>query len=423
MFRIEKLHNGVTVIFCLKPGFRSMICGVFIRSGSRIENRRVKGIAHFLEHMVFKGSKNYTHKGIKQEIEGRGGYLNGYTSQETTCYYAEGLKKNMKVNMDVLLDMVMYPKLDEEEIEKERNVILEEIKMYRDLPFSRASSLLDNILWSNHPLGEDVIGYEDTVKKITRQDLLKFKERYYTPDNIIIGLSGDIELKDVIPLIEQKIESRQKFKKVILKPPSPIKRYNIKIEKRELDQVRVCIGFRAFPYNSKERFPLEVLNTIMGANMSSRLFEEIREKRALVYDISTELRQYNDSGAFIISLGLDKRNVFLSLKYIFSELNKIKNQLVSKKELMRAKDYIIGRIARNLEYVSGSMFSAVNSYNYLGKIYTLEELEDEFSGVDRDDVRRVSQKIFDFNRVCISMVGTLEQDLETKLQDLIIERR
>ncbi len=420
MFEIKKLDN-VTLIFSPSPQFATTSFGIFLRVGARFEERRVKGIAHFVEHMLFKGTKKYSYKDIKREIEGRGGSLNGFTSQEVSGFYAHFLSKNLKITVDILMDMVLNPCFKNEDIRKERNVILEEIKMYNDLPHYRALSLLDRIIWENHPLGEDVIGTFDSVKRIERDDLFCFKEKFYTPSNMVICCTGNFSPEKVTKLVKDKIKSlrvKKEFRPSIFPPSSP-KGKKIIVETKPLDQTHLCVGFRAFSYRSRYRLILELIHVILGANMSSRLFEEIREKRGLCYDVSTEVKKFQDTGAFVIHVGLDKSQVVLALRCILQELKKIKRNLVFKKELDRAKDYFLGQFLMSLERPRSRLFYLADSYIALNRIYTFSQIKERIEKITREDILILAKRLFDFGHICVSCVGNVEKDLSTKLQEEI----
>ncbi len=408
MYEITNI-NGATFIFSPFRDVETASLGVFLRVGSRFEKASLRGISHFLEHMVFKGSKHYSYKEIKQEIEGRGGALNAFTSQESTAYYAHFLNKNMGLALDILLDMVFYPELSEHEIKKEKRVILEEIKMYNDLPSSRAVSLIDKLLWPENSLGEEVIGSFSTVGKMQKNDLSGFKNTYYEPSNIIISCSGHAEKTMVENLLKGKIAKNSQAVNLKYIAPEALRGVHVKIENKKLEQSHLCIGFRSISYLNNQRFIVEVLNTILGGNMSSRLFEEVREKKALCYEISTDVRKYRDSGAFVIHAGLDKTKITVAASSIFKELAKIKSQKISDKELTRSKDYILGQITMALERPQGRMFYLAESFLSLGKIYSLGEIKKEIEKINADDIRNLAQEIFTFNNICVSCVGDIEE--------------
>jgi len=419
--KVEILNlDGLTFVFSSIKDIETASLGVFLKIGSRYEKRSQKGIAHFLEHLLFKGSRKYSYNQIKREIEGRGGYLNGFTSQESTGYYARFLNKNLKITLDILLDMVFWPLLKEKDIEKERNVILEEIKMYNDLPSSRAVSLLEKLLWPKHPLGEDVIGSSSTIKRIDKKTLLDFKNKYYLPSNCIISFSGDFDKEKIIGWLRKRIEKNKSKIKLKSNLPPPLRGLYIKAERKRLQQVHLCFGFRSISYLNKDRFCAEILNVILGANMSSRLFEELREKRGLCYEISTEARKYKDTGAFIIHLGLDKEKIEEATKVILKELKKIKEKQVPLKELMRAKDYFLGQLLQGLEKPETRSFYLAESLLTLGRIYTLEEIKKELEKINPSRLKKTAQDIFNLNNLCISCVGDIEEKIEGDLRKIVL---
>ena len=410
--------NGLTFIFSPLKGVETASLGIFLRIGSRFERQKVKGIAHFLEHMLFKGSKNYSYRKIKREIEGRGGSLNGFTSQEATAYYAHFLSKNLTPTLDILLDMVSEPLFKKGDIERERNVILEEIKMYNDLPSSRAAILLDQLLWQDHPLGQEVIGYSSTVKKIGYSDLTNFKNKYYIPSAMVISFSGAYCKEKIIDLLKKKIKKNASKVNLNTTLPSACTGLGIKTEKKSLEQSHLCVGFRSVPYSSPQRLVVQLINIILGANMSSRLFEELREKKSLCYDISTELRKYKDSGAFLIHAGLDKSKIVIALRTILNELNKIKEKEILSKELTRAKDYFLGQTAMSLERPQGRMFYLAENYLTLGKIENFATIKKRIGAVSASAIKKLAKKIFNFKNICISCVGNIEDRLEDEIREI-----
>ncbi|MBU2266194.1 MAG: insulinase family protein, partial [Candidatus Omnitrophica bacterium] len=393
--------------------------GIYLRVGSRLEPKKIKGIAHFLEHMVFKGSKHYSHRKIKQEIEGRGGFLNAYTSQETTAYYANFLKKNFTKTLDILLDMVKQPLFKPGDIDKERRVILQEIKMYNDLPSARAATLLEGLLWKGHSLGQDVIGQTQSVNKIARSDLDNFRNKYYLPANMVISFCGAISRDDVLRDIKARTDKTRREVDLEISKPESLRGLHIASEKKDLEQSHLCIGLRALPWMSPQRLVLRLINIILGANMSSRLFEELREKKSLCYDISTEVRSYHDSGAFMIHLGLEASKITLALSTILRELTKLKVRQVGPGELSRAKDYLTGQMAMGLEIPQGRMEHFAQSYLNLGKINTFPELKKSIQAVSAGQIKQLAERIFNFDNLCVSCVGNLKEDTEARIRNLL----
>ncbi|MCK9614322.1 MAG: insulinase family protein [Candidatus Omnitrophica bacterium] len=418
MYNIANI-NGATFIFSPFKNLETASLGVFIKIGSRFEAKKLRGISHFLEHMVFKGSKDYSYREIKREIEGRGGALNGFTSQETTAYYAHFLNKNLPVTLDILLDMVFCPRLNINDITKERNVILEEIKMYNDLPASRAASILDKLVWPDNSLGEEIIGDFSTVSRIKRADLSNFRDIYYKPSNLVISCSGDYNREKVLNLLKEKIKKIPQSINLKYTAPRPLYGMHVEIENKKIEQTHLCIGFRSVSYLSQQKFVAELINVILGANMSSRLFEEIREKKALCYEISTDVRKYRDSGVFVVHAGLNKDKIKIAIASIFKELEKIKEIKVSDCELIRAKDYILGQIIMGLERPQGRMFYLAENYLSLGKIYSLEEIKEEIKKVTAEEIRKLSREIFKFNNLCVSCVGDVDGKTEKLIRKIL----
>jgi len=405
-----------TLIFSPFKNIKTASLGIFLPVGSRLEPKKKKGIAHFLEHMVFKGTKNYSYRKIKTEIEGRGGSLNGFTSQEVTAYYAHFLNKNLNLTLDILIDMVLFPLLRKFEINKERNVILEEIKMYNDIPASRAIMLLDQLLWKDHPLGQEVIGYSSTVKDIASKDLNDFQALHYNSSNMVVSFCGDFPKNKLIDLLNNKIKKQNKGYRLRMSSPISLRDLHIKTEQRPIEQIHLCMGFRANSYKSPKRIIAQLLNIILGANMSSRLFEELREKKPLCYDISTELKQFRDSGGFVIHAGLGKGKIILAFQTILKELNKIKKKGVSFAELSRAKDYLLGQVTMSLERPQGRMFYQADSLLKYKKIEDFKKLKSKIASVTNCDIQSFANNIFSFKNMCISCVGNIEDSLEQRFK-------
>lgn len=412
--------NGVTFIFSSLKEIETASLGVFVRVGSRFEKRQLRGISHFLEHMLFKGSRRYSYKKIKQEIEGRGGILNGYTSEEFSAYYAHFLNKNLENVLDILLSMVNEPLFKEKDIEKERQVILEEIKMYNDLPSSRVEALLSKLLWPAHPLGEDIVGEFSTVKEITRKNLFDFQNSHYRPSNMIIAFSGNYAQSKILRLLEKyKYKESPLSSTASIAAPDNLQGLHIKAVHKELQQSYLCIGFRGVSYLNRQRVAIELMNVILGANMSSRLFEELREKKALCYDVSSGVAKYKDSGSFVIKLGLDKNKINIAIITILKELEKLKTKEVPAKELSRAKDYLLGQTAMGLEQPQGRMFYLAQCYLTLGKIYSFKEIKEEVQSITSKDINKLANSIFQFKNMCVSCVGNFGQTQEQKIREAL----
>ncbi|TRZ49346.1 insulinase family protein [bacterium] len=408
-YRKTTLDNGIRVVTYNMPQKQSVALGVWIKAGGRYETKENKGIAHFLEHMCFKGSKKYSCRKLKESIEGVGGSLNGFTSEELTCYLAKLPWRHFALALDVLCDMSINPVLAAEEIEKERAVILEEIKMYRDLPQSYVHDLLDELLWPAHPLGMSIVGYAESVAKTGQEDLRFFKDRHYTPANITISACGKLNHSGLLKSLEN-IFSRLKTGKanvstgVCEKQAQP----QLKILPKDTEQTHLALGFHGFKRDHRLKYALGLLHVILGANMSSRLFEELREKRGLAYEIGTQVKCFQDTGAFVVHAGIDNLKAGQAIELILKELAKIKNELVSSDEYNRAKEFYLGQLSLALEDTLDHMLWIGDSTAALDKTYSLGEVIKEVSRIKRQDIRTVARGIFKEQSLNLALIGPLE---------------
>lgn len=422
MVKRLKLKLGLELAFKDFPQDESCSVGVWIKRGARSEPIRIKGVAHFLEHLLFKGTKKYSHKDITRDIEGRGGQLNGFTSQEVTCYFAKVLRKNLSKALDVLSDMVAFPLLKQEDINRERGVVLEEIKMYRDMPSSRVSSILDSLLWGSHPLGIDVIGLEDTVSKITAIDMRSFQMASYRPSNIAIVICG----RDMgFEIYEEAVKkfSLQRYGKRMPLPkfssPKVYPGFKFSQEITSFEQTHISLGFKGLKVSDKDRFILDLINIILGGNMSSRLFESIREKLGLAYEISTSVKKFADTGAFIVHCGLEARNLLLALEVIAKELVRMKNFNVGRKELSRAKDYCLGGLAMSFENNLNTMSYIGESLCKTGRVLTFKELERRISSVTVSEIKSLAEKVFCLDKAKVALVTNENRDFKPESEKII----
>ncbi|MDD4980362.1 MAG: pitrilysin family protein [Candidatus Omnitrophica bacterium] len=412
MSRIYKnkiLDNGLRIVAHPMSKMQSVAIGIWIRVGGRYESAEFKGIAHFLEHLVFKGSKNYSCRKIKESIEGVGGSLNGFTSEELTCYLVKIPYSYLDIALNVLSDMVRNPLLLEKEINKERTVILEEIKMYKDLPQSYVYELLDELLWPDQPLGAPIIGTADSVNKIKRGSLSLFKERYYTAPNIIISVAGALDFDkftDKVSAIfsagqDKNINAFSKVREQQFKP-------KLKLLYKETEQTHMALGFRGFKREHPLKYALGLLHIVLGANMSSRLFNEVREKNGLAYEIGTQVKYFQDTGAFIVHAGIDNRNVSEAIKLILKELKKAKDKLVTAAEFKRAKEFYLGQLMLALEDTLDHMLWIGESLATLDKVYSLEDIIKEVRKVKRENIREAAESILQEGRLNLALIGPLK---------------
>ena len=409
MYKKTVFDNGLRVINYDMPNRQSVALGIWIRVGGRYETKEFKGISHFLEHMLFKGTRKYSCRQLKETIEGVGGSLNGFTSEELTCYLVKIPAAYLRLALDVLSDMVLNPTLPSKEIEKEKQVILEEIKMHKDLPQSYCLDLLDELLWPDQPLGEPIIGTLDSVSGITKRDLCLFKEKFYTPANIVISAAGALDFNKFIKGVKKTFPRHKgKVKFECLPAKEGRGAPQLKLFAKDTEQTHMALGFHSLSRSHPLRHALGILHIILGANMSSRLFNEVREKRGLAYDIGTQVKRLADTGSFVVHAGIDNRKVTQALRVILKELKIVKERLVGKPEFRRAKEFYKGQLALALEDTLEHMLWIGEPTATLDKSYSLSEIIKEINRVSREDVRGVASQLLQEKNMNLALIGPLK---------------
>jgi predicted Zn-dependent peptidase len=403
------LGSGVKVITNRMPGMHSVALGIWIKAGGRHENTENKGISHYLEHMLFKGTKKYSLHQIKESIEGVGGSLNAFTGEESTCYLAKLPASKLKAAFDILADMVVDPLLPEDEFIKEKTVILEEIKMYKDLPQSYVHELLDALLWPGQPLGMEVIGTTGSIEKMQRDDLHAYKQKHYTPCNIVVSAAGMLEHEQIAALAS-KAFSKSKGSQVNIFLPATQAQTTaaLKVLAKDTEQSHMALGFHSFRRDHPLRYALSLLHVIVGGNMSSRLFNEIREKRGLAYEIGSQVKRFYDTGAFIVHAGMDNQKVEDALSLILQELYRTRESLVSMDEFSRAKEFFIGQLSLALEDTLEHMLWMGDSLLIMDKVYTVKSIIDNVKKVTRKEIQEVARAIFNPGNLNVAIVGPLQ---------------
>lgn len=419
MYKKTVLKNGLRVVTHDMPDRQTASLGIWIGVGGRYETKDNKGTAHFLEHLVFKGSKKYSNRQIKESLEGVGGNLNGFTSEEMTCYLVKIPSKYLELALQILSDMALSPILKPQDVEKERTVIAEEIRMYRDLPAHLVQDELDKLMWPSHPLGMNIAGTEESVGKISRAQISDFKNYYYTPANIVVAACGNLEHEKLVSLSNVLFGGKSKekdfgFKNIVLSQKEP----QLSLLSKDTEQTHVSIGFHGLKRNDPDRHALGLLNVILGANMSSRLFNEVREKRGLVYAIASFVRRFHDAGAFTVHAGTDHKKFIEVIKVILTELNKIKKSKPSSSEFKRAKEYYVGQLTMELEDTLDHMVWLGESTMALNKTYTFNQILDQIKKIKLDDILRISNIIFKNQNMNLAVVGQGIEKSKKEIKDL-----
>ncbi len=405
MFKITQLPSGVRVATAEMPYMDSVSLGVWVGVGGRYESARLSGASHFIEHLLFKGTHRRSAKQISQTVEGVGGYLNAFTGEETTCYYAKASHKHFNTLLDVLADMYLHSRFAAAEIDKERGVIKEELLMYRDQPDHYVHELLTETLWPGHPLGRSLAGTVKSLDGMDRGGLLGFKQKKYVAANTVVAVAGHCEHDDIVRRVEKTLLLPRNGRSPGFEPAHETQRGpRLRFFTKNCEQSHLAIGIRGYSRHDPRRYALKSLSVILGENMSSRLFQVIRERHGLAYSIQSSTSYLSDTGALLISAGLDTKRLQRALALILTELRKISRQPPSGTELQRAKDYAIGQMRLGLESTANRMMWLGEHLLAYGTIQTPAEVERHIAGVMATDVQKAAADIFRNNRLNVAVI-------------------
>src|SRR5882724_12003412 len=387
------------------PHMDSITLGVWVGVGGRYESARLSGASHFIEHLLFKGTRRRSAKQISQTVEGVGGYLNAFTGEETTCYYAKASHKHFNTLLDVLADMYLHSRFAADEIDKERGVIKEELLMYRDQPDHYVHELLTETLWPGHPLGRSLTGTVKSLDGMDRGGLLGFKQKKYVAANTVVAVAGHCEHDDIVRRVEKTLLLPRNGRSPGFEPAHETQRGpRLRFFTKNCEQSHLAIGIRGYSRHDARRYSLKALSVILGENMSSRLFQVIRERHGLAYSIQSSTTYFADTGALLVSAGLDTKRLHRALALILAEMRKIARQPPSAVELQRAKDYAIGQMRLGLESTANRMMWLGEHLLAYGSIQTPAEVEKRIIGVTAEDVQRVAADLFRDNRLNVAVV-------------------
>ncbi len=415
MHQKTTLANGLRIVTSAMPHAHSISLVFFLAGGSRYESPEEAGLSHFVEHLVFKGTpQRPTAKDISEAIEGVGGILNGGTDKEATVYWAKVARQHFLLSLDVLTDMLRNSQLDPAEIEKERLVICEEINMSRDSPSFRVDLLIDEVLWPRHPLGRDVAGSKGTVCKMDRRMLRDFIDRQYRPNHTVLGVSGAIEHEEVVAAIGKRLQDW---------PPGPPGAYSpardrqsaprLRAEFKDTEQAHLCLAVPALPLLHPDRYALDLLSVVLGEGMSSRLFQEIREKQGLAYDIHSYVSYFQDTGALIVAAGVDPKRLSGAVQAILGEMGRLREP-VPEEELRKAREMTKGRMLLRLEDSRSVAGWLAGQELLCNRILTIEEVVAALDAVTVADLQRVARQLFRTEKLNMAVVGPVKDGKELK---------
>ncbi|MBL7072508.1 MAG: insulinase family protein [Candidatus Omnitrophica bacterium] len=417
MYKKMRTKNGLSILASPMDHMTSVSLSVWVGVGGRHESKKESGISHLLEHMLFKGTFSRTAKELKEAVEGVGGAFNGFTSDEVTCYMVKVPSDYMELGLDVLADMVQNARISEEDLEKEKFVVLEEIKMYRDLPGDYVLDLLSEIMWPDNALGRPLTGTVASVNSLTRDELVDFRNTNYNPTNIAVVAAGRIDSKKFFASAEKKFQAAKKGKAASFENAKVTQRTpRVRICREKTKQTHLAFGFHAEDKNIKERFAMKLANVVFGGNMSSRLFEELREKYGLCYDISSSYKRHSDKGEIHIHAGVDTGKALQSAVAILDETKKLKSLGVTVDELARAKKYIKGQFLLAMESTSSRMMWLGDRLLIHKRIPEVKEVLENIDAVTAEDIKKVVEKVFKPNLCNLAIVGKFTEKERNKIK-------
>jgi len=400
----KKLKNGIPVFFDKMDGIQSVTIGIFVGTGSKYEREDEYGVSHLLEHMMFKGTKRRTAKELSEQIDDVGGNINAYTGKEITAYYIQLLSSRLEVGIDILSDMFLNSTFSDENLEKEKKVVIEEINMYGDIPEEKVHDINSTFAISGDQ-SNIVLGSIESVNGISREILVNYFNRRYTPENMVISLAGNMDIDKVMEMLENTMGIIEKKETQTSKEFSMKINSGKKILKKEMSQVHLCINTKGISYLDEDRYKYSIISNILAGNMSSRLFQKIREDRGLVYSIYSYMSNFREGGLFTIYAGTTPKDYNEVIKIVLEEFEEIKKNSVTEKELERSKNQFLSSLTFGLENSRARMSRLANSYLTYGRIKTIEETIEEIEKISCEDIKKVANKVFSEEYYSYTILG------------------
>jgi predicted Zn-dependent peptidase len=411
LHRVHGLAGGAQIVTAAMPERLSASLVFMFGGGSRIEDERHAGVSHFIEHLFFKGTdRRPTSKEIADAIEGVGGFINASTDKELTAYWTRVPAEHIELGLDVLIDIVSNSKLAPADVERERTVILEELRMYQDQPQEFVQNLFEEVMWPDHPLGRDIAGTQASVARLTRDDILEYANAHYRLPNLAVGAAGAMNESEIVELVRKNLAlpAEPNGQAPLLAPP-PLLEPRVLLRRRRTEQAHICLGVRAYNFLHPDRFALDLLNTVLGEGMSSRLFLNIRERLGLAYDVHSFTQKHRDTGLLGVYLGVDPKNAAGAVRAVIAEMHDLRDRELSEEELGRAKEFTKGRLRLELESTNGVSFWLAYQQLLLGSIKTIDEEVALVEAVTASDVRRVANEVL-CSPIQMAVIGPFAKD-------------
>ena len=409
MFVKEHLYNGVPVVTESLKNMRSVALGIWVKVGSRNEPPEKNGISHFLEHMFFKGTKKRTARDIAIEIDSLGGDLNAFTSKESTTFYIKLLDEYLEEGAELLLDVFLHSTFPEEDIGKEKKIIKEEIKMVEDTPDDYIHDLFNQTIWGHSGLGQPVLGHRETVRSFTKDDLLSHIRKYYGTKDIVVSCAGNFEHDHLLSMLNKNLGNLRRGSEPD-RGTLPDFTGKVDVFSKDLSGVHLCLGVKSLPQASKERYKLYVLNTILGAGISSRLFQEVREKRGLAYSIYSFMASYFDAGVWGVYAGVSRKKVREVLELILKEMRSLRDTL-NETELKRAKNQLKGNIILGLESTNSRMNNIARQEIYYGRYYSPKEIMKKIDSISLNQIRELTERLVKKEWFSLTVYGPVHGEI------------
>jgi predicted Zn-dependent peptidase len=406
MIKKSTLNNGIRVISERIPYASSVSIGIWVANGSRHERRESNGVAHFIEHLLFKGTDRRSSLDIAREIDSVGGVLNAFTSREYVCYYAKVLDKFLPRAVDLLTDLFLFSTFDAEEIEKERRVVLQEISMMEDTPDDLIHDLFHQHFWQGHPLGMSILGDVESVSGLTRDAIVQYKDQMYRGDDIIVCAAGNLKHDDLIRLLEHHLSSVPAGNGRVASA-LPVYQRRIELVEKDLEQVHVCLGLKGVQQNHPKRYDAFIMNAILGGSMSSRLFQEVREKSGLAYSVYSYIASHADAGSLVVYAGASPDNSAELLEIMLRELSRFKTEPVPEAQLEAAREQLKGNLLLSLESSDNRMSRLAKNEIYFGGPLPLSEIMKSFDRVSSESIQLLANELLDNATLTLVMLGRI----------------